>query len=100
MRPEVSLPRGRLTGQLTATPAAMSTRPVSWPCLERALAYGMTRQWKGFDPYDALLSPVTTLPMLRNSRRFRLTCTQILKRAPLYLRRLLRIGLTTNPKAL
>jgi len=73
---------------------------VSSPSLEKAILYGMERGWKGFDPYDALLSPVTTLPMLRRSRLFRLACTQGLKRSPLNLRRLLRVSPTINSKTL
>ena len=77
-----------------------SLRALSSPCLEKVLAYGMERGWKGFDPYDALLSPVSTLPVVRKSRHFRLAWTQVMKRSPLNLRNLWRIDPTTNSKAL
>src|SRR5207245_9679137 len=91
MRSEVSIPSASLP---RATETFCSAH------LERALAYGMERQWKGFDPYDALLSPMTTLPLVRNSRHLRLAWTQIMKRSPVNLRRLWHIGQTTNAKAL
>lgn len=62
--------------------------------------YCRVNEWAGYDPYDALNSPLfRTLPFL-DSRWPRLILTQALKRSPLNVRRLLHIPKTQNPKAL
>jgi UDP-N-acetylglucosamine 2-epimerase (non-hydrolysing) len=86
----------------------------SYPCHNRAapvpndlkrvtlklLAYCGTQDWSGYDPYDALNSPLfTALPVL-NCRLSRLILTQFLKRSPLNIRPLLGIPKTRNPKAI
>lgn len=64
------------------------------------LKYCQQDNWSGYDPYDALNSEIfKRLPFL-NSRLPRLALTQILKRSPLNLRKLLLIPKTQNPKAL
>lgn len=65
----------------------------------KLLAYCRTREWAGYDPYDALNSRVfTTVPFL-NSRVPRIVLTQALKRSPVNIRRLVLIPKTQNPKA-
>jgi len=54
----------------------------------------------GYDPYDALLSPLARMPLLGRSRTFRLALTQLVKRSPVNLRPLLGIRPGVNPKAL
>jgi len=64
------------------------------------LAYCRADGWAGYDPYDALNSPLfRTVPLL-DYRWPRLVCTQLLKRSPVDCRRLLRIPKTQNPKAI
>jgi hypothetical protein len=66
----------------------------------KLLAYCEANDWAGYDPYDALNTPIfAALPSL-NSRLPRLVLTQALKRSPINIRRLLRIPNTQNPKAI
>lgn len=66
----------------------------------KLLTYCRTNDWAGYDPYDALNSELLkTLPFL-NTRVPRLVLTQAMKRFPINLRPLLRVGGTQNPKAL
>jgi rhamnogalacturonyl hydrolase YesR len=66
----------------------------------KLLAYCEARNWAGYDPYDALNSKAfAALPLFR-SRLPRLIFTQILKRTPIDVRRLLLIPKTQNPKAI
>ena len=66
----------------------------------RLLEYCRTNDWSGYDPYDALNSPLfKTVPML-DSRVPRLMLTQLLKRSPINIRRFFNIPRTQNPKAL
>jgi len=68
--------------------------------LSRAFTFAERRGWRGFDPYDGLLSPVARWPLLGDSRLFRLALTQGVKRSPVNLRPLLGIKDGINPKAL
>jgi hypothetical protein len=52
--------------------------------------------YKGYDPYDTLLSPYFDLPILK-SRFFRFGAQQVCKRIPISLRKLLRIKKGLNP---
>src|SRR6185503_3508027 len=66
----------------------------------RLLAYCRANEWAGYDPYDALNSPVFgSLPFL-NFRVPRIVFTQVMKRSPVNFRRLLRVPPTQNPKGL
>ena len=67
---------------------------------QKLLDYCSNNDWAGYEPYDALNSPLfDKFPVL--DRRFpRLLATQFLKRSPLNVRPLLRIPPTQNPKAL
>jgi len=66
----------------------------------KLIAYSRANDWAGYDPYDALNSPIfRTLPFL-DYRLPRLVCTQALKRSPVNFRRLLHIPKTQNPKAI
>jgi hypothetical protein len=67
-----------------------------WSLLE----YCRASDWAGYDPYDALNSPVfSALPFL-DSRIPRLILTQALKRSPINLRPLMAIPKTQNPKGI
>ena len=60
----------------------------------------MRERFRGYDPYDALTSPLFRLPVLRSSKWFRIAGEQALKRSPLNLRPLLRIPKGYNPVTL
>jgi hypothetical protein len=61
--------------------------------------WGEAREWRGYDPYDGLNSPLT--PYLTLGTAFgRRLLTQAVKRSPLNLRPLLRIPPAHNDKAL
>jgi hypothetical protein len=66
----------------------------------KLVAYCRANDWAGYDPYDALNSPIfRTLPFL-DHRLPRLVLTQALKRSPVNVRRLLHVPKTQNPKAI
>jgi hypothetical protein len=65
--------------------------------LERYIA---AQDFAGYDPYDALQSPLFRLPILRSSKILRLGSQQILKRSPINIRPLLRIPKGRNPVTL
>ena len=68
--------------------------------IAKLLAYCRTNEWAGYDPYDALNSPIFRgLPFLDN-RASRLVFTQVLRRSPINIRDWLRIPKTQNPKAI
>lgn len=68
--------------------------------LQRHLEYCSKNNWAGEDPYDALNSELfKALPFL-NHRVSRIFLTQVVKRSPINIRKLLRIPKTQNPKAL
>src|SRR5215471_18053630 len=66
----------------------------------KLLAYCQASDWAGYDPYDALNSRIFTALPLLNSRIPRLVLTQVLKRSPINIRRLMRVPQTQNPKAI
>ena len=59
--------------------------------LERIDRHARHSDFHGYDPYDALMSPLFHLPLLRSSHYTRLAAQQILKRLPVNPRRLLGI---------
>ncbi|HVM60879.1 MAG TPA: hypothetical protein VMV72_08430 [Verrucomicrobiae bacterium] len=59
--------------------------------------YGTTRGWRGYDPYDALNSPVACLLPGKLARQ---AWTQLHRRSPVNLRPFCGIRPTLNPKAL
>src|SRR4030081_480430 len=66
----------------------------------KLLTYCQADNWAGYEPYDALNSPiVNALPFL-NARLPRLILTQVLKRSPINVRSLMLIPKTQNPKAM
>jgi hypothetical protein len=62
----------------------------------RIRAWGEARDWRGYDPYDGLNSPLARRLPTRSTRRL---LTQAVKLSPLNLRPLLRIKPAWNPKA-
>jgi hypothetical protein len=86
--------------------APVALRPVSRDFIAakeatlKLFSYCQSRNWAGYDPYDALNSRIfEALPFL-NSRLPRLALTQALKRCPINLRSLFLIPGTQNPKGL
>lgn len=69
--------------------------------LDAAYEYCRVRDWTGDDPYDGLKSRVfNAIPLVRSSHVARLVQIQLFKRSPVNLRRLARVELSHNPKAL
>jgi hypothetical protein len=64
------------------------------------LDYCRKNNWAGYDPYDALNSPLFEAMPVLDSRLPRLALTQLLKRSPINIRPLFGIPPTQNPKAL
>jgi hypothetical protein len=53
--------------------------------------YARRADFRGYDPYDALMSPIFRLPILRSNRYIRLGAQQVLRRLPVNLRPVLGI---------
>src|SRR5947209_4368823 len=66
----------------------------------RAEAHMRAEDFAGWDPYDALKSPLFQLPVLRGSRFARFGAQQVLRRLPVNLRPMLGIGKGVNPVTL
>ncbi|MBM3213283.1 delta-aminolevulinic acid dehydratase, partial [Candidatus Poribacteria bacterium] len=67
--------------------------------LTRLKAYIESEQWKGYDPYDALNSPLLK-PCSFGRVSIRTLYTQILKKIPVNTRKILMINKGRNPKAM
>lgn len=76
---------------VTTVPAAVAS------LLDPAERHLRDERLRGWDPYDALCSPVFRLPMLRSSHLLRWGAQQVLKRLGVNLRPLLRIEKQLNP---
>jgi hypothetical protein len=68
--------------------------------LARAEAHIRAEGYAGWDPYDALTSPLLQLGVVRRSRLARFGAQQVLRRLPINLRPLLRIEKGLNPVTL
>jgi hypothetical protein len=68
--------------------------------LRRTESYMARERFRGYDPYDALLSPLFRLPILRSNKVARLGAQQVLRRLPVNIRPLLRIPRGYNPVTL
>ncbi|HEX9005901.1 MAG TPA: delta-aminolevulinic acid dehydratase [Bacteroidota bacterium] len=68
--------------------------------LRRLEHYILDSHYRGYDPYDALTSPLFRLPVLRSHRLIRWGSQQLLKRLPLNVRPLLGIRRGYNPVTL
>lgn len=56
--------------------------------------------YRGYDPYDALTSPLMRLPLLRSSHKIRFYVQQAVKRVPFNLRPLMGVSKGENPVTL
>jgi len=63
-------------------------------------SYIERENYRGHDPYDALLSPFFKLPLLKSNKLIRFGTQQLVKRFPLNLRPLLLIPKSVNPVTL
>jgi hypothetical protein len=68
--------------------------------LQKLINYIESQNYRGYDPYDALKSPLFRLPVLRSNKLIRFGAQQLVKRCPLNLRPLLRIPKGYNPVTL
>jgi hypothetical protein len=68
--------------------------------LYRTESYIARERFCGYDPYDALLSPIFNLPVLRSSKILRLGVQQALRRLPINVRPFLGIRRGYNPVTL
>jgi hypothetical protein len=87
----------RRAAKLTPTPEESGMSGVVASSLNRLEAHLVQERLRGYDPYDALTSPLFRLPVFRSSRAIRLAGEQALKRSPVNLRPLLRIPKGYNP---
>ena len=68
--------------------------------LDKLQRYIENENYKGWDPYDALSSPLFKLPFLRSNKLIRFGTQQIVKRSRINLRPLLRVPKGYNPVTL
>lgn len=68
--------------------------------LSRLEQYIHREEYKGYDPFDILTSPVFSLPVLKGNRLIRFGAQQIYKRLPFNLRPMLNIKKGYNPVTL
>ena len=62
--------------------------------------YIESEDYSGYDPYDALKSPLFKLPGFSNNKYFRFAAQQVVKRSPVNLRPLLHVPKGKNPVTL
>ncbi len=68
--------------------------------IERLIEYIRKEEYKGYDPYDLLNSPLFKLPVLRSNKKIRFYSQQIFRRVPINLRPFLGIKKEINPVTL
>jgi hypothetical protein len=88
------------TANLTARSDRTQTTDLAERSIERLESHLLAEEFRGWDPYDALSSPVFRLPVLRSSKWIRIAAEQALKRSAYNLRPLLRIPKGYNPVTL
>jgi hypothetical protein len=69
----------------------LSTAVRTGRAIDEVATYVEGQDFRGYDPYDALMSPLFRLPLLRSSHWVRLAAQQVLKRFPVNVRPLLGI---------
>ncbi|MBK7712574.1 MAG: terpene cyclase/mutase family protein [Bacteroidales bacterium] len=68
--------------------------------LHRLIDYIESQNYRGYDPYDALKSPLFRLPLLRSNKLVRFGTQQLVKRSPVNLRAILGVPKGYNPVTL
>jgi hypothetical protein len=74
--------------------------PLTLRSLSELESYLVRERFRGYDPYDTLMSPLFRLPILRSSKVVRFGAQQLGRRLPVNLRPLLRIRKGYNPVTL
>jgi hypothetical protein len=74
--------------------------PQTLRSLSELESYLLRERFRGYDPYDTLMSPLFRLPVLRSSKVVRFSAQQLGKRLPVNLRPLLRVPKGYNPVTL
>jgi hypothetical protein len=69
-------------------------------CLYKLESYIVSESYKGYDPFDGLMSPLFRLPLLRNNKLTRFVFQQVFRRIPINIRPLLGIQKGLNPVTL
>ena len=64
----------------------MSSTGILSDSLSRLISYIRDKNYRGYDPYDALRSPLFRLPVLRSNKKVRFYSQQVIKRCPVNLR--------------
>lgn len=67
---------------------------------EKLEKYIQQEEYRGYDPYDGLMTPVMKLPIVRSSKIIKLSTQQVIKRLPLNLRKITGIKKGLNPVTL
>ncbi len=82
-------------------PTARKVRPLSDDAISQALdrteSYLRSVNYRGWDPYDGLMSPIFRLPPFTASARLRFVAQQVIRRLPFQMRPILRIPRGYNP---
>ncbi len=68
--------------------------------LDRLIQYIEKNDYRGYDPYDALSSPLFKLPVFRSNKLIRFGAQQFVKRFPINLRKILLVPYGCNPVTL
>jgi hypothetical protein len=85
---------------MTFRDAASLTEEALSESIARADSYLVERRYRGYDPYDALMSPAFRLPFVSGARTVQRFSQQALKRLPVNIRPLLGIQPGLNPVTL
>lgn len=67
---------------------------------EKLEKYIQQEEYRGYDPYDGLMTPVMKLPIVRSSKIIKLGTQQVIRRLPLNLRKITGIKKGLNPVTL
>ena len=78
----------------------MAEREIIEESLQRLLFHIENHNYHGYDPYDALKSPIFRLPFLRKNKKLRFVSQQIVKRLPFNVRPILFVPEGYNPVTL
>lgn len=78
----------------------MNANPELRISLEKLVSYIEKENYRGYDPYDGLMSPLFKLPVLRSNKKIRFLAQQFIKRFPFNLRPVLSIKKGLNPVTL
>jgi hypothetical protein len=95
-RPQAQQPCRQRGGSLLTSVEETQLRDIA----SQLASYCRNQNWSGYDPYDALNSPLFDRFTWLQGRVFRIAATQLLRRSPINLRKLLCVPATQNAKAI